>query len=114
MSIDVSEPNIEDGIESHVSWKQAITDTCANIANGLLNKQKQFGTAIFRPVTILSQTSASQALEIRIDNTIVKIQSCTDDKERARLVDNLIGYLVNYRAYMSIHEPELYGGFLRD
>tara|TARA_Y100000015_G_C2373232_1_gene81158 strand:+ start:298 stop:636 length:339 start_codon:yes stop_codon:yes gene_type:complete len=112
MSIDVSEPKLEDE-SNHITWKQAITDTCANIANGLLNKQKEFGTAIFRPVTILSHASASQALEIRIDQTIAKIQTCNDDKERARLIDNLIGYLVNYRAYMSIHEPDLYGGFLR-
>lgn len=109
MAEDMSQPYNEATL--HVSWRGAITKQCDEIKDGLLKHHEKWGTSIFRPVTILSAVSAEDALRIRIDDRIKKLQKAeTKDQER-ELVDDLIGYLVNFRAYMSVHNPDVWRDF---
>jgi hypothetical protein len=108
---------IEPTLHQHISWKMAIESSCANIQAGLLKHHEKYGTAIFRPVTVLSNSNAEQSIRMRIDDRIRKLQNlerrfCLETKHEEReLIDDLIGYLINFRAYMATHEPEIWGDF---
>ena len=109
--------NMESDRTAHISWKEAIEKSCANIQAGLLKHHEKYGTAIFRPVTVLSNGNAEQSIRMRIDDRIRKLQNldrrfCLEIKNEEReLIDDLIGYLINFRAYMAIHEPDVWGEF---
>ena len=108
---------IEPNKTAHISWKMAIESSCANIQSGLLKHHEKYGTAIFRPVTVLSNANAEQSIRMRIDDRIRKLQnldrtfSIKSAHEERELIDDLIGYLVNFRAYMATHEPDIWGEF---
>ena len=95
----------------HISWKAAISNTCKSIELGLLKHNDKWGSSIFRPVSILSAASAEDMLRMRIDDRIRKLSSLKSDEDERELIDDLIGYLVNLRAFMSTHKPEIWGDF---
>ena len=50
-------------------------------------------------------------LRMRIDDRIRKLSKENTELEERELLDDLIGYLVNLRAYMHTHKPEIWGLF---
>ena len=109
---DVGIDPLSDPQNQHIGWAHAIREQCDLIRDGLLIHNEKYGSSIFRPVTILSSVNAEDALRMRIDDRIRKL-SCskiTPQQER-ELIDDLIGYLINFRAYMANHEPELWSVF---
>jgi len=95
----------------HISWKAAISKTCKGIEVGLLKHNVKYGSSIFRPVSILSAASAEDMLRMRIDDRIRKLPLAKTEEEERELLDDLLGYLVNLRAYMATHKPEVWGDF---
>jgi len=95
----------------HISWSEAIREQCSLIQTGLLRYNEKYGSSIFRPVTVLSSVSAEQALRMRIDDRIRKLGNAVTPEEERELVDDLIGYLINFRAYMHTHQPEVWADF---
>ncbi len=100
-----------DSTKQHVSWSEAIREQCSLIQTGLLRHNDKYGSSIFRPVTILSSIGAEDALRMRIDDRIRKLGNAVTPEEERELVDDLIGYLINFRAYMHTHEPQIWGAF---
>jgi len=114
---DIDNETTRDKVAEHISWKDAITRTCNDVHSGLLKHHEKYGTAIFRPVTILSSASAEQTIRIKIDDRIRKLQnldrtfSLKSAETERELIDDLIGYLVNFRAFMVVHNPEVWREF---
>lgn len=97
---------------SSSEWYRQIAQTLDEYKHQILNQHAQFGNALFRPPSIFSGATVESAIRTKIDEVIRKIgqhkNNC--DKER-ELIDTLIGYLVNFRAYMSVHDPDVWGSF---
>jgi hypothetical protein len=109
---DVSRDPLADPRNQHLSWTHSIRKQCELIRDGLLIHNEKYGSSIFRPVTILSSISAEDALRLRIDDRIRKLSCKNISRQQEReLVDDLIGYLINFRAFMSHHEPEIWEVF---
>lgn len=106
---DMSEPY--NNQSNHTSWKVAIESTLASIRAGMLRHHEKWGSSIFQPVTILSSVGAEDAIRLRIDDRLRKLQKCRSEAEERELIDDLIGYLINLRAFNSIHKPDVWGGF---
>ena len=98
-------------VNQHISWSYTIRQQCEIIRDGLIKHNDKYGSSIFRPHTILSSSSTEDALRMRIDDRIRKLSKCTSKAQERELVDDLIGFLINFRAYMSHHEPETWKVF---
>ena len=94
-----------------ISWSYAIRQQCEMVRDGLLKHNDKYGSSIFRPHTILSSSTTEEALRMRIDDRIRKLSKCTNKEQEKELVDDLIGFLINFRAFMFTHEPETWKVF---
>lgn len=97
---------------SSSEWYRQISSTLDEYVFHILHQHTKFGNALFRPPSIFSGATVEAAMRTKIDEVIRKIGQHKDncDKER-ELIDTLIGYLINFRAYMSVHDPDTWGSF---
>jgi len=106
---DMSEPS--NNVARNTSWKLAIENTLSSIRDGMLRHHQKWGSSIFQPVTILSSIGAEDAIRLRIDDRLRKLTKCRSESEERELIDDLIGYLINLRAFNSIHKPDVWRDF---
>jgi len=105
----MSEPS--NNVTPHISWKMAIETTLESIRTGMLRHHAKWGSSIFQPVTILSSVSAEDAIRLRIDDRLRKLSQCRSEDEERELIDDLIGYLINLRAFNTVHKPDVWSDF---
>ena len=73
--------------------------TCDAIKEMLLEKNRKYGNSALEPMRVFSKADEIEAIRVRIDDKISRIQSAQgDDSEDAKL--DLIGYLILERIAM--------------
>jgi hypothetical protein len=77
-----------------------IIQVCDGIKELLLKKNRKYGDSALNPVRIFSKADSAEAIRVRIDDKLSRIQSgqCDEDED---VIDDLIGYLVLYKIALS-------------
>jgi len=95
------------------TWPIAVKETIQFISDMLLKKHAQYGSSIFRPMTILSQSSTEEQIRMRIDDRIHKLTKLSmpelEGEHGRRIIYDLTGFLINYCAFQHVHNPEVWG-----
>lgn len=71
---------------------KAITETCQEITDMLLEKNRKYGSSAFEPLRVFADTDNVEQLKVRIDDKLSRIANNNSDDEDS--VKDLIGYLV--------------------
>jgi hypothetical protein len=71
---------------------------CANITTMLLEKNRKYGDSALDPVKIFHKGDAGDALRVRIDDKLSRINNQQEDEDED-VIDDLIGYLILYKVY---------------
>jgi hypothetical protein len=74
---------------------------CANITTMLLDKNRKYGDSALDPVKIFHKGNAGDALRVRIDDKLSRINNQQEDEDED-VIDDLIGYLILYKVYLKI------------
>lgn len=97
---------------ARVTWPIAVKETMQFISDMLLKKHAQYGSSIFRPMTILSQSNTEEQIRMRIDDRIHKLQNMSlhdlENELGRRTIYDLTGFLINYCAFQHVHNPEVW------
>ena len=97
----------------HLSWPQTVKDVVQHIGDMLLKKHEQYDSSVFRPICILSSANTADQLRIRIDDRLHKLMCLKphemEGSRERRIIYDLTGFLINYCAYQSVHNPEIWG-----
>lgn len=81
-------------ITSHPSAAEtAIRETCAEVRDLLVEKNKSYGDSAFDPVRIFSKSDPLEAIRVRIDDKLSRIVRGKEYQGEETTMD-LIGYLV--------------------
>jgi hypothetical protein len=72
---------------------------CANITTMLLEKNRKYGDSALDPVKIFHKGDAGDALRVRIDDKLSRINNQQEDEDED-VIDDLIGYLILYKVYL--------------
>ena len=85
---------LQDGVNTELSKSQSlITETCNEIKEMLLEKNRKYGNSALSPKRIFSKASSIEQINVRIDDKLSRIESAqTDDIEDP--VFDLLGYLI--------------------
>lgn len=59
----------------------------------LLEKNKRYGDSALNPINVFSKLSAEDAISVRLDDKLKRIQNNTDDMRKNDVVD-IMGYLL--------------------
>ena len=76
--------------------QQLIAETCDEIKEILLAKNKAYGDSVFNPVRIFSKASPMEQINVRLDDKISRLMRGEDAGEDPEL--DFIGYLIIKRA----------------
>ena len=77
------------------STAHRITETCDEIRELLLKKNKAYGDSAFAPIRIFSKSDSSEQLKVRIDDKLNRLLQGDDSIEADEdIIKDLIGYLV--------------------
>jgi hypothetical protein len=74
---------------------------CANITTMLLDKNRKYGDSALDPVKIFHKGNAGDALRVRIDDKLSRINNQQEDEDED-VIDDLIGYLILYKVYLKM------------
>lgn len=85
----------ESTCESYKDTQTLIAETCDEIRDMLLSKNKAYGNSALDPVRVFSRCSAKEQILVRIDDKLSRIQRGSSLGEDT--VKDLIGYLVLLR-----------------
>jgi len=84
--------------------QRGIKETCREIENMLLEKNRKYGDSAIYPLRIFSHTDPVEQINIRLDDKLSRLRSAQgDDREDAEL--DLIGYLILKRIARQLQEP---------
>lgn len=72
---------------------------CNNTATMLLEKNRKYGDSALDPVKIFHKGDAGDALRVRIDDKLSRINNQQEDEDEDP-IDDLIGYLILYKVYL--------------
>lgn len=64
----------------------------------LLDKNRKYGDSALDPVKIFHKGDAGDALRVRIDDKLSRINNQQEDEDED-VIDDLIGYLILYKVY---------------
>jgi len=73
-----------------------IAEVCDEIKELLLDKNRKYGDSAINPVRILSKSSNTEQILVRIDDKLNRIKNMQSDEDEDVITD-LIGYLVLYK-----------------
>lgn len=82
-----------------VSTADQIRLICANITTMLLEKNRKYGDSALDPVKIFHKGDAGDALRVRIDDKLSRINNQQEDEDED-VIDDLIGYLILYKVHL--------------
>ena len=74
------------------STAERITTKCNQIRDMLVEKNRQYGESATNPLRVFSKASRIEAIKVRIDDKLSRLQRGKDDQEDTVL--DLVGYLV--------------------
>jgi hypothetical protein len=69
-----------------------IRQTCDRVRDMLVAKNRQYGDSATNPLRVFSKASRIEAIKVRIDDKLSRLQRGKDDQEDTVL--DLIGYLI--------------------
>ena len=82
-----------------------ISDTCDEIKEILLDKNRKYGDSTLSPKRIFSKASPIEQINVRIDDKLSRIKSAQgDDSEDAET--DLLGYLILKKVAIKFHQDE--------
>lgn len=93
----MSQPESSIRFDSQIAAQAAISETCDEIKNMLLQKNEAYGNSAFDPVRLFSKSSAKEQILVRMDDKISRLSRGQAAGEDVYL--DLIGYLIIYRAF---------------
>jgi len=73
-----------------------IQETCDQIKELLIEKNRKYGDSAVNPIRILSKSSNTEQILVRIDDKLNRIKNAQSDEDEDVITD-LIGYLVLYK-----------------
>lgn len=73
-----------------------IAEICDEIKELLLDKNRKYGDSAVNPIRILSKSSNTEQILVRIDDKLNRIKNAQSDEDEDVITD-LIGYLVLYK-----------------
>ena len=73
-----------------------IRETCDEIKELLIEKNRKYGDSAINPIRILSKSSNTEQILVRIDDKLNRIKNMQHDEDEDVITD-LIGYLVLYK-----------------
>ena len=73
-----------------------IIETCDEIKELLIEKNRKYGDSAINPIRILSKSSNTEQILVRIDDKLNRIKNMQHDEDEDVITD-LIGYLVLYK-----------------
>ena len=81
--------------------QKAIAETCAEISEFLIEKNRKYGNSALEPVRIFSKSDTLEQLNVRIDDKLSRaISSQTDDDED--IETDLVGYIILKKVYKKL------------
>ena len=81
-----------------------IAETCDEIKELLLDKNRKYGDSAVNPIRILSKSSNTEQILVRIDDKLNRIKNAQSDEDEDVITD-LIGYLVLYKVAKKFNNP---------
>ena len=91
------DPNGKDQYEAVYSTQDLIRIKCDECKELLLEKNREYGDSALHPLGIFSKLNAIEAIKIRIDDKLARIQFSGQKNIKEDTVLDLIGYLVLMR-----------------
>ena len=91
------DPNGKDQHEPSLSTQDLIRIKCDECKELLLEKNREYGDSALHPLGIFSKLSAIEAIKIRIDDKLARIQFSGQKNIKEDTVLDLIGYLILMR-----------------
>jgi len=79
-----------------------IQETCDQIKELLIEKNRKYGDSAVNPIRILSKSSNTEQILVRIDDKLNRIKNMQSDEDEDVITD-LIGYLVLYKVAKKIN-----------
>lgn len=79
-----------------------IAETCDEIKELLIEKNRKYGDSAVNPIRILSKSSNTEQILVRIDDKLNRIKNMQSDEDEDVITD-LIGYLVLYKVAIKIN-----------
>lgn len=73
-----------------------ISETCDEIKQILLEKNRKYGDAALNPVGIFSKLEPVEQIRVRLDDKLKRVQNSQGDEDEDPILD-LIGYLILLR-----------------
>ena len=73
-----------------------IAEVCDEIKELLIEKNRKYGDSAINPIRILSKSSNTEQILVRIDDKLNRIKNMQSDEDEDVITD-LIGYLVLYK-----------------
>jgi hypothetical protein len=73
-----------------------IAEVCDEIKELLLDKNRKYGDSAINPIRILSKSSNTEQILVRIDDKLNRIKNMQSNEDEDVITD-LIGYLVLYK-----------------
>lgn len=70
-----------------------IENTCNEIKQLLLEKNRKYGDSALNPVRIFAKSDATEQLKVRIDDKLNRLKNLQEDETEDTITD-LIGYLI--------------------
>ena len=82
-----------------------IQETCDQIKELLIEKNRKYGDSAVNPIRILSKSSNTEQILVRIDDKLNRIKNMQSDEDEDVITD-LIGYLVLYKVAKKINNDD--------
>lgn len=102
-------PNGKDQHESSVSTQDLIRIKCDECKKLLLEKNREYGDSALHPLGIFSRLEAIEAIKIRIDDKLARIQFSGQKNIKEDTVLDLIGYLILMRVCEAVNNSNKEG-----
>ena len=80
-----------------------IQETCDQIKELLIEKNRKYGDSAVNPIRILSKSNNTEQILVRIDDKLNRIKNMQSDEDEDVITD-LIGYLVLYKVAKKIND----------
>ena len=91
------DPTGKDQHEPELSTQELIKIKCDECKELLLEKNREYGDSALHPLCIFSRLEAIEAIKIRIDDKLARIQFSGQKNIKEDTVLDLIGYLILMR-----------------
>jgi len=73
-----------------------IRETCDEIKELLIEKNRKYGDSAINPIRILSKSSNTEQILVRIDDKLNRIKNMQHDEDED-VINDLIGYFILYK-----------------